>query len=124
MGKVTEKFRLDNKVAVITGAGMGMGRLFALKFSRAGAMLVLVDVNRQALEQTASVLLDPQYVIDRIFDAMLKDKLYVYLPWWLRFIPILFYILPAPAGDWLLFKTGVGRTMEHWTGHGGNKPSD
>ncbi|MCL5277451.1 MAG: SDR family oxidoreductase [Deltaproteobacteria bacterium] len=64
------------------------------------------------------VLLDPQDVVDRIFDAVLKDRPSVYLPGWLRLVPIVFRVLPESVGDWLLFKTGVGRTMEHWTGHG------
>jgi len=65
----------------------------------------------------SSVVLKPDDVVNKIFKAMLKDKLYIYIPGWLRLLPILFSILPASAGDWLLFKTGTGRTMEQWVGH-------
>ncbi len=47
-----------------------------------------------------------------------KDRASVYMPGWLRLVPIVFRVLPASVGDWLLFRTGVGRTMKHWTGHG------
>jgi NAD(P)-dependent dehydrogenase (short-subunit alcohol dehydrogenase family) len=40
--------RLENKVAVITGAGSGIGRESALLFSREGARVVVADVNDEA----------------------------------------------------------------------------
>jgi NAD(P)-dependent dehydrogenase (short-subunit alcohol dehydrogenase family) len=40
--------RLHNKVAVITGAGSGIGRESALLFSREGARVVVADVNDDA----------------------------------------------------------------------------
>jgi NAD(P)-dependent dehydrogenase (short-subunit alcohol dehydrogenase family) len=45
--------RLDGKVAVITGAGGGMGREAALVFSEEGAKVCVADVNKDAAEQTA-----------------------------------------------------------------------
>jgi NAD(P)-dependent dehydrogenase (short-subunit alcohol dehydrogenase family) len=46
--------RLDGKVAVITGAGGGMGREAALVFSEEGASVCIADVDGEAAEQTAS----------------------------------------------------------------------
>jgi NAD(P)-dependent dehydrogenase (short-subunit alcohol dehydrogenase family) len=40
--------RLENKVAVITGAGSGIGRESALLFAREGARVVVADVNDEA----------------------------------------------------------------------------
>lgn len=48
--------RLKDKVALITGAGSGIGRQTALLFSREGAAVVCVDVNEAAARETASQL--------------------------------------------------------------------
>jgi NAD(P)-dependent dehydrogenase (short-subunit alcohol dehydrogenase family) len=46
--------RLDGKVAVITGAGGGMGREAALVFSAEGASVCVADVDGDAAERTAA----------------------------------------------------------------------
>jgi NAD(P)-dependent dehydrogenase (short-subunit alcohol dehydrogenase family) len=46
--------RLDGKVAVITGAGGGMGREAALLFCEEGAQVCVADVDAEAAEKTAS----------------------------------------------------------------------
>jgi len=46
--------KLADKVAVITGAGSGMGKAAALLFAAEGAAIAAVDVNAPAAEQTAS----------------------------------------------------------------------
>ncbi|NGP45284.1 3-oxoacyl-ACP reductase [Bacillaceae bacterium SIJ1] len=44
--------KLQNKVALITGAGSGMGQAQALLFAKEGAKVVAVDVNLQSVEET------------------------------------------------------------------------
>jgi len=44
--------RLEGKVALITGAGSGMGRLAAEVFAREGAAVVATDVSSDGLRET------------------------------------------------------------------------
>jgi NAD(P)-dependent dehydrogenase (short-subunit alcohol dehydrogenase family) len=46
--------RLKDKVAVITGAGSGIGRESALLFAREGARVVAVDLNEKAAQDTVA----------------------------------------------------------------------
>ena len=46
--------RLKDKVAVITGAGAGMGRSVALRFSKEGAKVVVVDINEKKGKDTVA----------------------------------------------------------------------
>ena len=48
--------RLENKVALITGAGSGIGRESALLFAKEGAAIVVVDVNDQGGAETVSMV--------------------------------------------------------------------
>lgn len=57
----------QNKTAVITGAGSGLGQALALKLNRAGANLALCDLNMTGLEETCSLL----------FDQTLKTTLHI-----------------------------------------------
>ena len=48
--------RLSSKVALITGAGSGIGREASLLFAREGAAVVAVDVNEQAARETMALV--------------------------------------------------------------------
>ncbi|KGL81437.1 Retinol dehydrogenase 10, partial [Tinamus guttatus] len=47
------------QVCLITGAGSGLGRLFALEFARRRALLVLWDINTRSNEETAGMEAPP-----------------------------------------------------------------
>jgi len=49
---MTGMFRLDNKIAVITGSGSGIGKAVALLFAKQGATVHLVDLNEEAINVT------------------------------------------------------------------------
>ncbi len=48
--------RLKDKVAIITGAGMGMGREASLLFAEEGAAIVAMDINEAAVNETVSLI--------------------------------------------------------------------
>jgi NAD(P)-dependent dehydrogenase (short-subunit alcohol dehydrogenase family) len=48
--------RLKNKVALITGAGSGIGRESALLFAQEGAAVVVVDVNEAGAQETVAMV--------------------------------------------------------------------
>ena len=48
----------QNKVAVITGAGSGLGRALAIQLNQAGAHLAVCDLNMTGLEETRALLPD------------------------------------------------------------------
>ncbi len=48
--------KLENRIAVVTGAGSGIGRGVAKRFAEEGAKLVLADVNNDGLKQTGEIV--------------------------------------------------------------------
>jgi 2-hydroxycyclohexanecarboxyl-CoA dehydrogenase len=50
--------KLDNKLALVTGAASGIGRATAQAFAEAGAEVVLTDINKEAGEAAAAGICD------------------------------------------------------------------
>jgi NAD(P)-dependent dehydrogenase (short-subunit alcohol dehydrogenase family)/rhamnose utilization protein RhaD (predicted bifunctional aldolase and dehydrogenase) len=56
---------LQNRIAVVTGAGSGLGRSIAIGLARAGAMVTLVDIDKKAAEETALKIRNSQTMVLR-----------------------------------------------------------
>jgi NAD(P)-dependent dehydrogenase (short-subunit alcohol dehydrogenase family) len=53
----------EDRVALITGAGSGIGRATALAFAKAGARVVASDINDDAARETADLIGDAAIAI-------------------------------------------------------------
>lgn len=48
--------KLKDKVAIVTGAGRGLGKAFALRYAGEGARLLLPDIGLESVEDTAEMI--------------------------------------------------------------------
>ena len=48
--------RLENKIAIVTGAGEGIGRGIAVYFAREGADVAVCDINAETVHETARII--------------------------------------------------------------------
>ena len=51
-----KKYNLKNKIALVTGAGKGLGRACAIALAEAGSNLIIISRTKKDLDQVAKIL--------------------------------------------------------------------
>ncbi len=74
--EIEEQFSLTGKVAVITGAGSGIGQGAARIMALAGAKIVAADINADGLAETCRMIRENGgEAISRVVDTAVKDEM-------------------------------------------------
>ncbi len=70
----------ENKIVVVTGAGSGMGRAYAVEFAKLGAQLALNDYNAETLAETVEIVrqMGVNKVYAEAFDVSKKEPFYAF----------------------------------------------
>jgi len=66
--------KLDGRIAVVTGAGSGMGRAMVREFYEQGASVVAVDIRAAAAEETVAGVKDPDRSLALTADVSSRDQ--------------------------------------------------
>src|SRR6185437_12751419 len=66
---MTDSFRLENKIALVTGGASGIGAATARELVRAGAHVLIADLNLAAAEALAAELVNAKAVAMDVTDA-------------------------------------------------------
>ena len=62
MTNILEQFKLDGKVAIVTGGAMGLGKAMATALAQAGANIVIADINEAVANDTAQEIRETESV--------------------------------------------------------------
>ena len=66
--------RLDGKVAIVTGAGGGIGRAMVIRFAQEGAQVVAADIDEERVNETAELAREHGDVAHRNVDVSAPEQ--------------------------------------------------
>jgi meso-butanediol dehydrogenase/(S,S)-butanediol dehydrogenase/diacetyl reductase len=66
--------RLDGKVAIVTGAGGGIGRAMVVRFAEEGAAVVAADVNKERVAETARLAREQGEASHKVVDVSQPEQ--------------------------------------------------
>jgi NAD(P)-dependent dehydrogenase (short-subunit alcohol dehydrogenase family) len=66
--------KLQNKVAVVTGAGSGMGRAISILFAREGAKVIVSDINQETLNKVVEQITADGGVATAVMANVAKEQ--------------------------------------------------
>ena len=79
MSKTISERNFNQCIAVVTGAGSGIGRALALQLADAGATLAISDTNREALTETAEIVKSKNAKVhSQVLDVADRDAVFDY----------------------------------------------
>ena len=62
MTNIIEQFKVNGKVAIVTGGAMGLGKAMAEALAQAGADIVIADIKLDLAQETAKAIADNEGV--------------------------------------------------------------
>ncbi|WP_348270095.1 SDR family NAD(P)-dependent oxidoreductase [Edaphobacter paludis] len=77
---MTDTFRLENKIALVTGGGSGIGAATARELARAGAHVLIADLNLAAAQALAAELPDARAVAMDVTESASIASAFVSIP--------------------------------------------
>ena len=62
MTNIIDQFKVNGKVAIVTGGAMGLGKAIAEALAQAGADIVITDIKLDLAQETAKAITDNEGV--------------------------------------------------------------
>ena len=55
---MSSQLRVENRIAIVTGAGSGIGQASAIRLAEEGATVICADINGEAVNATVKQIID------------------------------------------------------------------